>query len=69
MKKYHLTYHLVEGEETQAQRYCDEIRASQDAYARRKYPAHYTPYKIKDNYGKGKDWNGYICWYHYYTTI
>lgn len=66
-RKYHLTYHLIEGEEQKAINYCNEHNAHLQPYAKRKYPAHYTEYSIKDNYGPGKDWTGWIVWYHYAT--
>ena len=63
--KYHLTYNLIEGTEEYAKEFCERINANLKPYPRRRYPAHYTPYQIKDNYGPGKDWNGWICWYYY----
>jgi len=65
MAKYHLTYHLIEGSKQEAQQFCENINRNATPYARRKYPAHYTPYKIENNDGNGNDWNGWICWYHY----
>lgn len=64
MRKYNLAYHLVEGDEAGAARFCAEVNAAASPYVRRRYPASYTPYHIKDNYGPGKDWSGWICWYH-----
>lgn len=64
MKKYYPTFHLIEGDEKLAKTYVDGITSRQDAYARRKYPAHYTPYHIENNYGPGKHWDGWICWYY-----
>lgn len=64
MVKYYLSYHLVEGEEANAIKFCDEINSGLTKYMRANHPAHYTPYYIKDNYGPGKDWDGWICWYY-----
>lgn len=64
MKRYRLRFHLVEGDEREARAFCERINANLNAYARRRYPAHYTPHLIRDNYGKGRDWNGFICWFH-----
>ena len=66
-RKYHLTYHLVEGSEADAQAYRNDCNARMTPYGRKAHPATYTTYTIKDNYGPGQDWNGRIVW-HYYTT-
>lgn len=65
MSKYYLTYKLIENDENAARLFCNDVNATATPYQRRKYPAHYTPYNIRDNYGPGMDWNGFICWYHY----
>lgn len=65
MARYHLAFHLVEGDETAARVFCERENAAASPYQRRRYRATYNRHVIKDNYGAGRDWNGFICWYWY----
>ena len=64
MKRYQLRYQLIEGSETAAKAFCRRENLSATRYIRKNKPAHYAPYEIRDNYGTGKHWNGFICWYY-----
>ena len=65
MARYREMFHLVEGNEAAARAFCEQMNASATPYQRRRYPATYTRHVIKDNYGAGRDWIGFICWYSY----
>ena len=66
--RYRLTFELIEdnfeGAEQYAKDFCKKMDSYLSPYARKKYPAHYLPHEFKDNYGPGKDWNGFIVWYY-----
>lgn len=64
-RRYHLGYKLIERSEDAAREFCADCNRTATPYQRKRYPAHYTPHTIRDNYGPGKDWTGFICWYYY----
>lgn len=64
-RRYHPAFELFKGDEEAARAFCERINKGYTPYARKYHRAHYTPYTIRDNYGPGLDWEGFIAWYCY----
>lgn len=63
-RRYHLSFKLFKDEEA-ARVFCDRINRDYTPYARKHHRADYTPHTIRDNYGPGMDWVGFVAWYSY----
>lgn len=60
------SYHLTTSE-TEAKEYCDYYLKHYTPYMKRAYEKpRYITHTIKNNDGKGNDWNGFIVWYYYH---
>lgn len=58
MNRYRLGYEIVRTE-NEAREFCMRADSRVSRYARKRYPAHYTPWS------DGAGFSGFICWYVY----